>query len=206
MGRGSSMESEIKGLSLRRYPVAWKPRGRREAFRLKIWQSSRLRVASPSWLDLDVRGRTLFGGLYLAAQAALVLSSPLRPDRVFSFQMFNESSTITIQLSRRVLGPDGRVLTVPTDGKWEARDEDGGRRWFSWNDRVRDPILGTLGRPVHASYGVGAQLFRLQRALDDAMAHTPHDTETRALVADVRVSKNGREPYGQRLESARPTE
>ena len=77
-------------------------------------------MGSPSWLDLGVRGRIVFAGIYLATQAALVLSSPLRPDRVFSFQMFNESSTITIHLSRRLIGPDGREQTVPTDGRWEV--------------------------------------------------------------------------------------
>ena len=160
-------------------------------------------MGSSSWLDLGVRGRTLFAALFLAIQAALVLSSPLRPDGVFSFQMFNESSTIAIRLSRRVLGPDGNVITVPTDGRWEARDEAGGRRWFAWTDRVRDPALVTLGRQVHASYGVDAQLFRLQKALDDVTAHLAHDTETRGLVADVEVHKNGREPFVRRLESAR---
>jgi hypothetical protein len=163
-------------------------------------------VGSSSWLDLDVRGRTLFAGLYLATQAALVASSPLRPDGVFSFQMFNESSTIAIHLSRRVRGEDGAEFVVPTDGRWEARDEDGGRRSFSWNDRIRDPILGTLGRPVHAAYGVDAQLFRLQKALDDVVSRAAHDVETRALIADVEVRRNGRDPFVRRLESARRPE
>jgi len=159
-------------------------------------------VKTTSWLDLDVRGRTLFDALYLAVQAGLVATSPSRPDGVFSFQMFNESSTLAIRLSRRVRTPRGEIL-VPTDGRWEARDETGGRRWFSWNDRVQDPTLGTLGVTMHASYGVGTQLFRLSRALDDAAAHLEHDTETVALVADVEVQRNGRAPTVRRLESAR---
>jgi hypothetical protein len=163
-------------------------------------------VERTSWLDLSVRGRTLFAALYLTAQGALVLSSPLRPDGVFSFQMFNESSTLSIRLSRRVLGPDSSEITVPTDGRWEARDEQGGRRWFDWTDRVRDPILATLGRPVHASYGVDAQLFRLQKALDDVASNTPHDAETRALVAEVEVRRNGRAPEVRTLTSRRAPE
>ena len=158
-------------------------------------------MGKPSLLDLDVRGRTLFAGAYLLAQAALVLTSALRPDRIFSFQMFNESSTISIRLSRRVLGGDGAMVTVPTNGGWEARDEKGVRRWFSWGDRVRDPILSTLGRPVHASYGVEAQLFRLERALADVAARLLHDRETKALIADVEVRRNGRDPLVRHFES-----
>jgi hypothetical protein len=148
-------------------------------------------VERSSWLDLDVRGRTLFAALYLAVQAGLVLSSPLRPDGVFSFQMFNESSTIKIQLSRRIVTPAGE-RTVPANG------------WTGWTDRIVDPVLGTLGREVHASYGVDAQLFRLQRALDDVAAHLPRDAETKGLVADVEVRRNGRPPVVRHLESARP--
>lgn len=157
-----------------------------------------------SWLDLDVRSRTLFAAVYLLTQAGLVLTSPLRPDRIFSFQMFNESSTISIRLSRRVLGANGAMVSVPTDGRWEARDENGANGWFSWNDRIRDPILGTLGRPVHASYGVDCQLFRLQKALDDVAGHLAHDSETRAVAADVEVRRNGGEPFVRHFESARP--
>jgi hypothetical protein len=142
--------------------------------------------------------------IYLAVQAGLVLTSPLRPDGVFSFQMFNESSTILIRLGRRVSTAEGE-RNVPTDGRWEAKDESGARRRFTWNDRVQDPILGTLGREMHASYGVEAQLFRLQKALDDVTSHLDHDTETAALFADVEVRQNGRPPVVRHLESARRT-
>jgi hypothetical protein len=159
-------------------------------------------VARSSWLDLDIRGRTILAAAYLAVQAGFLVTSPLRPDGVFSFQMFNESSTIQINLGRRVATAGGE-RTVLTSGRWEAKDENGGRRSFAWNDRVADPILGTLGREVHASYGVEAQLYRLQRALDDVASHSVHDTETIALVADVQVRRNGRAPVVRHLESAR---
>jgi hypothetical protein len=151
-------------------------------------------VASSSRLDLDVRGRTLFAALYLAAQAGLVLTSALRPDGVFSFQMFNESSTIKIELGRRISTKEGE-RTVPLDG-----------RRSGWSDRIQDPILGTLGREVHASYGVDAQLFRLQRALDDVASRMAKDGETVALVADVQIRRNGRPPVVRHLESARRSE
>jgi hypothetical protein len=160
-------------------------------------------VATSSFLDLDLRGRTLFVATYLAVQGGLLLTSPLRPDGVFSFQMFNESSTIAIRLSRRVATEGGAEAVVPTDGAWEARDERGAVHSFRWTDRIKDPILATLGRQVHASYGVDTQLFRLQLALDDVAAHLAGDAETRALVADVEVRQNGRDPVLRRLEGAR---
>jgi hypothetical protein len=159
------------------------------------------RVAKPSLLDLNLRWRTAFVVLYLTVQASMVLTAPLRPDGVFSFQMFNESSTIAITLGRRVPAPGGGTMVVSTDGGWEARDASGAVRRFHWNDRVEDPILRTLGKPVHASYGVAAQLFRLQKALDDVIGHLQGDAETRGLVADVRVRRNGRDSYDTRLES-----
>ena len=170
------------------------------------WQGARdggsaSHVAKASLLDLKLRGRMAFAVIYLTVQASLLLSSPLRPDGVFSFQMFNESSTIAITLGRRVRAPGGGTTIVPTDGGWEASDASGVVRRFHWNDRVEDPILRALGRPVHASYGVGAQLFRLQKALDDVIGHLDGDAETRGLVADVRVRRNGRDAYETRLES-----
>lgn len=154
-------------------------------------------------LNLGLRGRAVFAGAYLLAQGALLATAPTRPDKVFSFQMFNESSTLSINLSRRVERADGTIVTVPTKGLWWARDRAGVERAFDWHERVRDPILATLDRPVHASYGVDAQLFHLQAALDDVMAHLTSDAETRALVADVEVRRNGRSPVHARLESAR---
>jgi hypothetical protein len=59
---------------------------------------------------------------------------------------------------------------------------------------------------MHASYGVDAQLFRLQRALDDVVGHLPRDSETKGLAADVSVRRNGRPPVVVHLESARRPE
>jgi hypothetical protein len=151
--------------------------------------------------DRSTKARIGFAAAYLGAQAALVLTGDLRPDGLFAFRMFNESSTIAIAIGRRV-ATTGEVRDVrATDGAWEARDASGAVHRFQWGDRVRDPILRTLGRPVHASYGVDAQLFRLQAALDDVADHLPGDNETRALVADVTIRQNGRAPYEKRLES-----
>jgi hypothetical protein len=145
----------------------------------------------------------VFAAVYLLVQVALLATSASRPDTVFSFQMFNESSTLSIALSRRVRQSDGSVITVPTGGRWQARDAAGVGHAFAWNDRVRDPMVGTLGRTVHAAYGADAQLFHLQKALDDVMTHLSGDAETTALVADVEVRRNGKTPYRTRLESAK---
>jgi len=149
-------------------------------------------------------GRTILAAIYLLIQVTLLITAPARPDGVFAFRMFNESSTISIELLRRVQRNDGSLAVVPTNGKWEARDMSGVVHTVSWNDRVRDPILGTLGRTVHAAYGVDAQLFRLQRALDDVARNTPEDGETKALLARVDVVRNGHERFEKLLESARP--
>lgn len=158
-------------------------------------------VTRESIFDLPKGARVALAAAFLAIQASLIGTSRLRPDGLFSFQMFNESSTMVISLARRVATPDGGTDVVPTQGAWETRDPSGKTQEIRWTDRVRDPILRNLGRTVHASYGVEAQLFRLQAALDDVVDHLQGDSETVALVADVTIRKNGRDPYVTRLES-----
>jgi hypothetical protein len=159
-------------------------------------------VVPASRLNLGTKGRTVFAAVYVLVQVVLIATVPMRPDKTFAFQMFNESSTLAISLSRRVRGPGGIVRDLPISGRWEANDGNGVRHTFDWNDRVRDPIVGTLGRPVHAAYGIDAQLSHLQGALDDVMAHLDRDVETTALVADVEIRRNGRGPTHVRLLSS----
>jgi hypothetical protein len=147
--------------------------------------------------------RTILAIAYVVVQVALLVTASARPDGVFAFRMFNESSTISIDLFRRVRNNDGTEALVPTDGRWQVKDDSGAVHAVSWTDRVRDPILSTLGRPVHAAYGVDAQLFRLQHALDDVAQTLTGDKETTALVARVGIVKNGRPRTERQLESAR---
>jgi hypothetical protein len=149
--------------------------------------------------------RVGFAAAYLSVQAVLVVTAYRRPDRIFGFQMFNESSTIDVRISRRVRGDAGLVRTVPlVDGSWQVRDATGMVHTLRWSDRVADPTLARTGRPVHASYGVEAQLFHLQAALDDVAQKSAADGETVAFVADVEVNRNGYQKYRVHLESAGP--
>jgi hypothetical protein len=148
-------------------------------------------------VDLGPRARVVFAACWLAGQAALVLTAGARDDHVFGFRMFPEASTLEIRLSRDV---GGQNVDAPL-GEWSARDAQGQLRHFSWHDRVRDPILASLDARVFASYGIGTQLARLQRALDDVADHIPEDGETTRLRADVVVRKNGGAPVEQTLAS-----
>ncbi|HEV8550608.1 MAG TPA: hypothetical protein VGQ57_16295 [Polyangiaceae bacterium] len=143
-----------------------------------------------SLLDLGPRARVVFAALYVAVMSAVIASAQFRPDHVFGFQMFNQSSKIDIALARRVRGV--RRLLPVEDGAWQARDRAGAWHAFRWQDRVRDPVLSVLGTPVHARYGLEGQLYRLQFALSDVLAHIPDDAETTGLVASVTTRKNGR--------------
>jgi hypothetical protein len=141
-------------------------------------------------VNLGPRARVVFAAGWIAGQGALILTAPLRADHILSFRMFPEASTLEIRLSR--VTPQGVVPAA--HGEWSTVSAAGEVHQFSWRDRVRDPILSSLDVRVFASYGVDAQLARLQRALDDVAAHVDGDHETERLRADVVVSKNGHEP------------
>ncbi len=131
--------------------------------------------------------RVAFGATWILGQVGLVLSAGSRQDHILGFRMFPEASTIQIRLSRETAGG-----TAPAPGgEWSARDALGQLRHFSWRDRVKDPVLSQLDERVFASYGLDAQLSHLERALEDVAGHTPEDSETLRLRADVAVSKNG---------------
>lgn len=140
-------------------------------------------------------GRLLFSVAWLGVQGALVLTAGRRPDGAFGFRMFSESSTMKVVLFREIAAEGGgRTRVHVDDGTWSAHDASGAMRRFSWYDRVL-PSLGVFDREIHASYGEAAQLDRLQGALDDVASHVPEDTETKRLVLEVTVRKNGHEPH-----------
>jgi hypothetical protein len=151
-------------------------------------------------VDLAYVARAAFAAAYLGGQGVLVLTAGARPDHAFGFRMFPEASTLEVRLSRDLGG--GRLVPV-RDGAWQARDPSGKIVRFDWHDRVREPALGVFDRVIFASYGADAQLARLKAALDDVATHIDADTETRALVLDVAVRKNGRDPKLVHLVHAR---
>jgi hypothetical protein len=157
-----------------------------------VWRSLRGAEAR-TW------GRTLFAAAWILGQLALVVTADARPDHAFGFRMFQESSTIHVHLAREVDAPSGHgTITAPVEGgTWVARDREGTPHRFAWKDRVHEPALAVFDRTFHASYGADAQVARLQAALDDVAANclsSRNDAETRGLVLEVTVRKNGRDP------------
>jgi hypothetical protein len=137
---------------------------------------------------------------WLGLQSALVLTADRRSDGAFGFRALRESSTVKVAMAREVASPEGIARRVTVEGgAWEARDEAGVVRRFSWYDRVRRPELRLHDRDVPAAYGARAQVERLQAALDDVASHLEGDAETRRLLLDVTVRKNGREPQVHHL-------
>ncbi len=116
--------------------------------------------------------------------------------------MFSESATISLALYREVATNDahGSSRVHVDGGVWSARGSDGTIRRFSWYDRVPMPYW-LFDREAAASYGAKTQLGRLQGALDDVASHIPDDAETKRLLLDVTVRRNGREPVLHHLTS-----
>jgi hypothetical protein len=154
-------------------------------------------------VDLGPRARVAFAFVYLAGQAALIMTAGSRPDHAFGFRMFSESSTMKVELTREIEAPSGNgYVSVPVvGGTWTARDREGRLHRFAWRDRIRETGLAALGVTVPASYGVAAQLARLAAALDDVAEHIEGDAETHRLIADVTLRKNGHEPTVAKLAS-----
>jgi len=155
-------------------------------------------------LDLKPGTRAAFVLVFLGVELCAIAWGQLTPDHVLGFRMFNESSRITVQLFREVERKRRRVLVAVPEGRWKARDANGNLRDYAWQDRVKYYPLEVLGVQVPAKYGLSAQLFRLQAALEDVIAHIPDDTQTRALVAVVEATHNGRSPQTIRLRAERP--
>jgi hypothetical protein len=156
-----------------------------------------------TWLDLGPVARRVLAVSYLGVVIAAITSGQLAPDHVFGFQMFNESSSLRIRLYREVRARHEIRLVPVTNGTWRARDREKKLHTFHWNDRVRTGSIRVLDRFVHASYGLDAQLFRLEAALHDVAANIPADRETRAFVAVVDTLRNGRNPRTVRFRVVR---
>jgi hypothetical protein len=147
-------------------------------------------------------GRIAFAIAWIGLQGGLILTASRRPDGAFGFRMFSESTTIKVSLYREIVGAEGgRTRVHVDDGRWSARDANGLVKRFSWHDRVM-PNLAVFDVEWAAAYGEAAQLTRWQGALDDVFAHTTDDADTKRLVLDIVVRKNGHEPHTVTLTSA----
>lgn len=129
--------------------------------------------------------RIVFAVVWFGLQIGLVATAGRRADGAFGFRMFPEASTMKVSLFREVA--DGRRVHVE-NGLWTDATH---RRHFDWFERVR---YWRLDAEMNAGYGSAAQLDRLQHALDDVASHLDGDIETRRLVAEAMVRRNGREP------------
>ena len=153
--------------------------------------------------ELGPKSRFAVATIWIAGQAALILTGPKRTDGAFAFRMFPESSTIEVHLVREVVAQSGHgIEDVPVEnGTWLAHDSRGVLHRFRWDDRVKDANLFPYGEAIHASYGASAQLDRIAHALDDVATHSQGDDDTVRLVANIVVRKNGGPPERARIES-----
>ncbi len=125
----------------------------------------------------------------LVGQAVLIARSYADPHNFFGFQPFNESSTWRADIVR--VTDDGR--RVPIDAPWP-----GGYRW---DDLVGWDVLTRPAQLKQAYSGLDGTLDYLDQALDWVADHTPDDTQTRYLEADVTAYRNTRGPEHRVLRS-----
>jgi hypothetical protein len=151
-------------------------------------------------IELGPKARLVFAALYVAAQGALIATAGHRPDGAFGFRMFPESSTVSAQLFRST---DTEVHIPVVQGEWTAKDAMGVPKRIRWSDRVKRPELRIFGETISAAYGADAQVARFRAALADVAAHTPEDNETKELLVELTLRKNGGAPYVVTLTAAR---
>lgn len=144
------------------------------------------RIERPRWRARLVRG--VFVAVVLA-QALLIVRSYDDPHNFFGFQPFNESSTWRADVVRVTV--DGR--RIPIDEPWP-----GG---YEWNDLVGWGVVQHPERTKHAFSGLDAALDFFAESLDWVADHTPDDTETLYLEADVTGFRNTRGPDRRTLRS-----
>lgn len=135
---------------------------------------------------------------WVALQGALVLTAGARPEHAFGFRMFSEASTLSYSLFRVVRGPDGRLHEEKCEnGRYSIARPGQDRLFFDWHDWVKTTGLGTFDREIFASYGVDAQLSRLEAAVASFATQVPADHETVRFVIRGQSSRNGgaRQPF-----------
>ena len=143
-------------------------------------------ITRPRWRARLVRA---FFVTVLAAQAVLLVRGYGDPHHFFAFQPFNDSDIWRADLYRVTPGGERRPVD---DGTWFG---------YSWDELVDVPQLVRPDRLRHANTSAASTIDFLDEALDWVAAHTPRDTETRYLVAEVTWFHNTRGPHTVTLRS-----
>lgn len=128
----------------------------------------------------------------VVAQLTMIVVAYDSDHKTFGFQMFPESSRWQADIVRVQF--DG--TRVPLADGWEYR----------WSDLVRDRGLANPFVDHHADSGLRNQFGFFQGALDWVAKHTPDDTTTAYLEAEVTFTDNGRGPYVRTLRSVDRTD
>jgi hypothetical protein len=140
-------------------------------------------------LDLGRRGRTAICAVFFGSEALLIATAGLRSDRAYGFRMYPESSTIVLQVSRRLQSGE----TVPIlDNRWQATDCDGKLHAFNWRKFARYPAPSRLDEKFSVGYGVDNGVERSRDLVRWVADHTPLDCETQAFVVHLEATRNGR--------------
>ena len=130
---------------------------------------------------MRVLGRRWAVGAVVVAQLFFVVRGYHSAHKEFAYQMFSESSDWRADVVR--VTRDGR--RVPVEQPWSG---------YSWGALVRTRGLYDPTVRHHADAGVDNQLAFLDAALDYVARHTPNDTDTAYLEADVTYWKNAHPP------------
>ncbi len=133
---------------------------------------------------------------WLGVQATLIATSGARPEHAFGFRMFGEASYLQYTLSRVVRDGDRLHEVACPNGQYVASG-----RSFDWHTWVRQTGLGTFDRKLFASYGIAAQLARLEAAVHSFAEHVPGDRQTLRFVLSGWTQRNGGPELPFRFES-----
>ena len=117
----------------------------------------------------------------VVAQLTMIVIAYGSDHKTFGFQMFPESSRWQADIVR--VQADG--TRVPIEEDWEYR----------WSDLVVGRGLTNPFVEHHADSGLRNQFGYFQGALDWVAEHTPDDTTTAYLEAEVIYTDNGRGPF-----------
>lgn len=139
-----------------------------------------------------------FSAVFFGGQAALIVASYVRGDRLFGYQMFAESTFFTAHLFR--VTADGRREHLPS-GTWAARDGEGKVHRYRWSAFVDDFRLDRLERRTRAKIGIEVTLKFFGAALDYVAERIPDDGETDRLELVVEYETAGGEKREVRLRS-----